>query len=63
MVFPTPQIDGFEGKVGMIYKGGQFQVRLRFLRNTIFTSVKITYEQPCFDLNLGFSFFQAFGIS
>ena len=31
MVFPTPQIDGFEDKAGTIYKKGQFQVRISFL--------------------------------
>ena len=31
MVFPAPQVDGFENKGGMLYKRGQFHVGFIFV--------------------------------
>ena len=35
MVFPAPQVDGFENKAGIVHKRGQFQVSKFLIKNTI----------------------------
>lgn len=59
MVFPTPQIDGFENEAGMIYKKGQFLVST--FNFTEIQSIQTIYWHP--DSMMKFYFFKASRVS